>query len=397
MDLFICGKCRANFTDLNIFLTHRSTCNYQQTADLFPLTNSPSSTLLERELDAIIEDVSLTMSTAPEFFYENINPDVPTTNEFDLLLPESVEQNPVDNEMIESSMIEDKMSQMSLLECPVCDEQFDAPKVLEDHVFEHSTWVEDDENLNSKTGLPFDDSSSSYIDMIDEPSTTYLECKQCTVRFNSNASLSIHKKMSKISSVSLIKTGLFLFFLVHCLNPVFRCLNEACAQLFEKPVDYILHARVHSQKRHIGVRRPSRTGAYHRYRKRTYRCRLCKKSFQTSDQLDDHMRNDIHKFICQLCPAEFDSNNSYHNHIAKHPDLALYRCTICIESFQKRNDLSRHVMTQHNQALPKQKSCSTCKLTFKTTFHLNRHNVTKHSDTKPFKCEQDGCEQAFAR
>jgi hypothetical protein len=184
-----------------------------------------------------------------------------------------------------------------------------------------------------------------------------------------------------------------MFFLVHCLNPVFRCLNEACSQLFDKPVDYILHARIHSQK----MSSTSRRNAYHRRRKRTYRCRICKKYFQTSEQLQNHMLYETHKFLCQLCPAEFESNNSYHNHIAKHSDIPLYRCTICIESFQKRNDLSRHVITEHNEDLPNQKSCSTCKLTFKTTFHLNRHNVTKHSNIKPFKCEQDGCEQAFAR
>ncbi|CAF1543680.1 unnamed protein product, partial [Adineta steineri] len=183
----------------------------------------------------------------------------------------------------------------------------------------------------------------------------------------------------------------------HCLNPVFRCLNEACSQLFDKPVDYILHARIHSQKRHIGSRRTSRSNVCYRRRKRTYRCRICKQSFVTSEQLQYHMHYETHKFLCQLCPAEFESNNSYHNHIAKHSDLALYRCTVCIETFQKRNDLSRHVITQHNEDIPNQKSCSSCKLTFKTTFHLNRHNVTKHSDIKPFKCQQDGCEQAFAR
>lgn len=191
--------------------------------------------------------------------------------------------------------------------------------------------------------------------------------------------------------------SLFSFFTVHCLNPVFRCLNETCSQLFEKPVDYILHARIHSQKKHLGARRSSRPNVYHRRRKRTYRCRLCKKTFPTSDQLQYHVNYETHKFICQLCPAEFDSNNSYHNHIAKHVDPGLYRCTICIESFKKRNDLSRHVLTKHNDDLPKQKSCETCKLTFKTTFHLNRHNNTKHSNIKPFKCDQDGCQEAFAR
>ena len=51
---------------------------------------------------------------------------------------------------------------MSILECPVCDEQFEAPTILENHVFEHSTWIDENENTNTtyKSGLSFDDSSS---------------------------------------------------------------------------------------------------------------------------------------------------------------------------------------------------------------------------------------------
>jgi hypothetical protein len=296
------------------------------------------------------------------------------TDAFDLLFSQPIEPEAMNSnipDIKEDFSIENGMSQMNLLECPVCDEQFEAPTILENHVFEHSTWIDDNENTNSNSGLPFDDDSSSYTDLFDEPSTVPLECKQCTGTFTSSASLNMHKKM------------------MHCLHPVFRCLDEACSQLFDKPVDYIHHARIHSQKR--------RRNGYHRRRKRVNRCRICKKSFQTAEQLQNHTLYETHKFLCQLCPAEFESNNSYHNHIAKHSDIALYRCTICIESFQKRNDLSRHVITQHNEELPNQKSCSTCKLTFKTTFHLNRHNVTKHSNIKPFKCEQDGCQQAFAR
>lgn len=109
------------------------------------------------------------------------------------------------------------------------------------------------------------------------------------------------------------------------------------------------------------------------------------------------MQFETHQFLCQLCSAEFESSNAYHNHLAKHPDLALYHCTICTEKFKKRADLSRHVITDHNKDISKQKTCSICKLTFTTRFHLNRHNAAKHSDIKPFKCKQDGCEQAFTR
>lgn len=195
-DLFICGKCHANFTDLNRFLTHRSTCNVQNLTELFPLVTSPSTALLEGELDAIIQDVSLTIPASTNLFYT----DVPPTNEFDLLFSQPVEQTPtITQNLIDHKndlSIETSMSQMSLLECPVCDEQFEAPTILEDHVFEHSTFINDNESIQPKPGVTYDDSSSSYTDLLDETSTSTLECKQCTVTFTSNASLSIHKKMS---------------------------------------------------------------------------------------------------------------------------------------------------------------------------------------------------------
>ena len=195
-DLFICGKCHANFTDLNLFLTHRSSCTVQTLTELFPLPTSPSTALLEGELDAIIQDVSLTIPPTTNLFYT----DGSNTNEFDLLFSQPVEQTPTMTQNIVDNngdvSIENSMSQMSLLECPVCDEQFEAPTILEDHVFEHSTFINDNECTNPKPGVTFEDSSSSYTDLFEETSTSTLECKQCTVTFTSNASLSIHKKMS---------------------------------------------------------------------------------------------------------------------------------------------------------------------------------------------------------
>ena len=176
-DLFICGKCHGTFTDLELFLTHRSAC--------------PSLTLLNNELEAIIRDVDLSTPSTTNLFYESNLTETVSPNDFDLLFTSPVEQIP--SSCTASNTLEHDISQMSLLECPVCDEQFDAPTVLETHVFEHSTWID-----GNDPNLAVDESSSSYIDLLDEPPTTPLECKQCTVSFTSNGSLNIHKKMSKL-------------------------------------------------------------------------------------------------------------------------------------------------------------------------------------------------------
>lgn len=176
-DLFICGKCRSQFTDLNLFLVHRSDC---------PIApSSPSTTLLCSELDEIIRDVDLTSAETNPFYPPTTNADA-----FDELFAPTVTETA-------NQTLENELSQMSLLECPVCDEQFDAPIVLENHVFEHST---------------VDDSSSSYVDLLDEqPPATPLECKQCTVTFTSNASLNIHKKICRIESSGDVESSFVSF------------------------------------------------------------------------------------------------------------------------------------------------------------------------------------------
>ena len=58
------------------------------------------------------------------------------------------------------------------------------------------------------------------------------------------------------------------------------------------------------------------------------------------------MHYETHKFLCQLCPAEFESNNSYHNHIAKHPDLAFIVVQYVLNHF--KNEMIYLDMLLHN-------------------------------------------------
>lgn len=207
-DLFICGKCQANFNDLNCFLSHRSNCNGEKLLNLFSLsTTNPTTALLVDEIDSFIEDVDLSLPTTTtviettpttdgsNLFYATNNTENGPPNDFDILFTTPVEQ--MTANVNENTSLEKEISQMSLLECPVCDEQFDAPTVLEHHVFEHSTWIDEDDKNNVQQPPTYEDSASSYIDLVDDSQKSPLECKQCTVTFTSNASLNIHKRMSQ--------------------------------------------------------------------------------------------------------------------------------------------------------------------------------------------------------
>lgn len=330
------------------------TCVSQQTANLCPISSCPLSTLHSADIETLVEDISS-----------------------NLLSPSnSASAEPVISDTTNYLPVENGVSEITIHNCPVCDKQFDLQTILENHLFEHSICLREDENI----GLNSDRSTGEDID-------ESLECKQCALTFTSQASFIIHKKMRKILFYSQLATHKHIISIsVHGLNRVFRCLNESCSQLFENPIDYILHAQVHSQK----------LISPHRLR-RINRCKICKKTFQTSAQLEYHMNYEKHTFFCQLCSAEFESSNAYHNHLAKHTKLTLYHCTMCTKAFQKRADLSRHVISEHKNDISNTKTCSICKLTFTTRSHLKRHNATKHSDIKPFQCKYNDCQQAFAR
>lgn len=142
-----------NYTDLTLFLEHRSTCVVRQTS---------SSNLF----DVIIKE----NSSNSELFHEN------PSNEFDLLFSSPVDQIVINHETMSNSEITSttmSSSSMTSAECPVCDQRCDGDITLENHIFEHSFCLDD------------------------EPSTSLLECKQCTITFTSNANLSLHKKLSQ--------------------------------------------------------------------------------------------------------------------------------------------------------------------------------------------------------
>ena len=114
-DLFICGKCRVSFTDLAVFLTHRSTCNGDQAFELLPAPTSVSSSLLASELDAIIQDVCLPISPTANIFYEATHSDMTPTNDFDLLFSSPVEQLHARNESIMSSAADSQILENGIL------------------------------------------------------------------------------------------------------------------------------------------------------------------------------------------------------------------------------------------------------------------------------------------
>ena len=121
-----------------------------------------------------------------------------------------------------------------------------------------------------------------------------------------------------------------------------------------------------------------------------YGCQSCLKSFNKPDELQKHLL-DIHAhhlYRCALCKEMFDSKVSIQVHFAvKHSnECKLYRCTACTSVFRNEADFSAHVKSSHiSRIFPQPVAalrCPLCPECFPVEFLLERHIQLVHSSTK---------------
>lgn len=104
------------------------------------------------------------------------------------------------------------------------------------------------------------------------------------------------------------------------------------------------------------------------------------------DNLEDH-NNNVHgsgmaeKYKCDICLKTFDKKANY----TRHKKTGKTNCSICAELFCTLKQLQQHRMEHH----PMQLKCQYCNKTFNFNSHLKRHVIGRIA----VKCEK--CEECF--
>lgn len=147
----------------------------------------------------------------------------------------------------------------------------------------------------------------------------------------------------------------------------------------------------------------------------SYKCKLCKLTFQTHKEFMLHKNSKKHKNVRIQCPICFGllTAQLYKKHLVRHESASHLICDVCGKLYRKDN-LVRH-MQLHSFDLPyqcqmcpyrgrfmeslkihirthtgdKPFSCDKCQLRFLTRSNLNRHLLT-HKKDRPFKCTECG-------
>ncbi|VEN35306.1 unnamed protein product [Callosobruchus maculatus] len=237
------------------------------------------------------------------------------------------------------------------------------------------------------------------------------ECIECNQTFSKQLHLDVHSRShSKEKKYTCDKCGqqfIFEYLLKqheykHSENKPFPCTQCSKGCLTAE-----------SLKRHMKIHEVG-------YRKKSYICDTCKKSFPYLSFLQQHIKSHTGEkpHLCSVCGKGFRQSGALHFHQRIHTGQKPFECNTCKQAFISQSVLKIH-MRKHTNERPY--VCNTCGTSFRQVQDLKRHgsihtgekrilcpvcgkkmatsgqltiHLRSHTGEKPFGCTE--CEKSFA-
>ncbi|CAG5056264.1 unnamed protein product [Parnassius apollo] len=195
---------------------------------------------------------------------------------------------------------------------------------------------------------------------------------------------------------------------IHNRCCVFKCVD--CGKIISNFKSFVNHSRLHKQPLNYCCEFCNKKFSMVSYIKRHRNtehcdvylssCRKCGASFDTPEQLRDHL--DIYnksfkkscskvsgeqELRCDHCYKEFKTRSNLQQHKLVHTNRSRdFSCHVCGKMFYTKGTLGTHILT-HEETKPYK--CQFCPMAFKARGNLQSH-ISLHSGAKPFVCEQCG-------
>ena len=94
---------------------------------------------------------------------------------------------------------------------------------------------------------------------------------------------------------------------------------------------------------------------------------------------------------------KFTNSQNRDRHLKEiHQHLEKTKCPKCNQTFVRKEDMTTHIKTIHENKNSDIK-CEKCDKTFSKISNLNRHKSNVHDRFKPFFCPKPGCPEGFSR
>jgi len=118
-------------------------------------------------------------------------------------------------------------------------------------------------------------------------------------------------------------------------------------------------------------------------------CPKCRKRFENSTDLEEHMSCHSTSCVCHLCGATFKHPNSLKSHMSYIHCVTELVCHFCAKTFRKKHSLELHMQSHTGQY---KYTCHLCGRGSATLSLFSVHLAT-HTDERPYKCSM--CPKTF--
>lgn len=370
-DIFVCGKCKAVFNSLELFLDHkRNKCLLGD-----PERNNP----LELIPPEIPTDCVITLTNNPS----HGRLEAPCEDPSHVSL-----ETPCEDMMINTCnfckktfktrkgfLAHTKTHNAKSYQCLVCGRGFSQSSHLQRHKLCHRVWPE---------GLSETTPKCAEVELLS------YSCPYCTTVFSTygkfRSHLKNHQSFKKYKCVQGDCKNFYETYemLLHHvagshITQTYRC--YICAEQFDSLQSIARHELNHTVGKQIQTQQ--------------FKCSLCDAVFTKADKLSLHMLTENHQKVCIHCNKTFASDKRLRLHLQIHRDLKPYQCNICQTSFHMRKYLNSH-MLKHGD---KQHKCPVCSVMFNRIDILKRH-MRKHNSSKWLPCpykDMLNCMKQFSR
>lgn len=407
-DIFQCGKCKSQFTSLQMFVLHKRTHQKtQQTMDLNQfLTNDESQQAMHVEDTAqdgsqynsqetfqlgepiVLEEADMLFSVdqeAANYFTADSTFGIPiilSTASLDTFDNATIEATREDSSEVPTIHLQNDISSQedasSQSEHPATSLTDNEPSLMD-----NKPPLEDNELSFEDNEIPLQNNMFGEAENGLQMQNLRYKCGYCNKQFAKKFYWQQHERS-------------------HTGEKPYQCV--VCGRAFAQKSNVKKHMSSHKVWPGTAIHSLPPEAPPDGSIDRTYHCQFCKETFDSYKALKghlivSHMALKVYKCVQSSCSMMFSELEEFLEHTRSHK-CSEYRCHVCGEVFSTLSDLGRH---QYVHSVQKQKTtekyycCSVCKSSFSNLEALQHHQETTTHDYACLHCGKSFLIERFLR
>ena len=457
-DILVCGKCKAHYSDINVFLQHKKSCKKDTLAKKVETENmaeededqedvyyAVESGVLDSEAGGLTQ-IYLTSSSQllplekpQEHMQTKVKPakevEEPKQDENSTAekktLPKMEEHRESSTDQADS---QDTSKSKKLFcsycqkgfnkvfdltqhtrshtgekpyQCVICGRGFAQKSNVKKHMATHKVWPKGHNTLPKEVAVTNEEDAD---DGGSHEGVALVRTVEATGEQKEQISVSNCYECPYCTITSSTYPSFKTHLRQHQTEKCYRCIAPNCSKMFQDLEQFLEHTQEHKDRQfrcHLCSAKFTDLGQLnlHSYshltdeqtrEKQVFQCGKCKNRYTSAEALDHHLQTTPHSYTCELCDKEFTAERFLRKHLVITHSKGVFECEVCHKKLKNEHYLKSHSLI-HTGEMPFE--CKVCGNKFNRKDKLKRHAQT-HNASRKYKCpfkDHMNCTKEFHR